>query len=135
MVPLVYMFASMQPTLPWECEGFKKWATNLTEREQTNLCNVYTQNYTVDSNDTHFVNHHIPSVLYFKTLFHDINLFDYDDVEFSMSWQLMLCAILVWSIVIVIIYKFFNTETLGLIIRYCAWTLMGLLALMVLRFS
>lgn len=37
MVPLVYMFASMNPTLPWSCDSFKKWATNLTEEEETNV--------------------------------------------------------------------------------------------------
>ena len=37
MLPLVYMFASMQPTIPWSCEGFKKWATNLTEEEEANV--------------------------------------------------------------------------------------------------
>ncbi|XP_065357419.1 sodium- and chloride-dependent neutral and basic amino acid transporter B(0+)-like isoform X2 [Calliphora vicina] len=137
MVPLVYMFSSMQPTLPWGCEGFKKWATNLTEDEEINLCNLYVQNETVSDNSTNsrFINHHIPSVLYFKTLFNDINLFSFEDVDFSMSWQLILCAILVWALVTFIIYKFFNTEMLGQIIRYTVWTLVGLLVLFLIRFS
>ncbi|KAM7353631.1 sodium- and chloride-dependent neutral and basic amino acid transporter B(0+)-like isoform 1-T1 [Cochliomyia hominivorax] len=137
MVPLVYMFASMQPTMPWSCEGFKKWATNLTEDEEINLCNIYVQNETESFNDTNtkFINHHIPSVLYFKTLFNDINLFNYEDVEFSMSWQLIICAIFVWALMVLIIYKFFNTERFGQMIRYTVWTLCGLLLLFLLRFS
>ncbi|XP_023296355.2 sodium- and chloride-dependent neutral and basic amino acid transporter B(0+)-like isoform X2 [Lucilia cuprina] len=136
MVPLVYMFASMQPTLPWECDGFTKWATNLTKEEEINLCNLYIRNETeMNSTDYRFYNHHIPSVLYFKTLFNDINLFSFDDVEFSMSWQLILCAIIVWSIVILFVYKFFNTEMFGVIVRYTVWTLVGLLTVCLIRFS
>ncbi|KAI8125154.1 Sodium- and chloride-dependent glycine transporter 2 [Lucilia cuprina] len=136
MVPLVYMFASMQPTLPWECDGFMKWATNLTKEEEINLCNLYIRNETeMNSTDYRFYNHHIPSVLYFKTLFNDINLFSFDDVEFSMSWQLILCAIIVWSIVILFVYKFFNTEMFGVIVRYTVWTLVGLLTVCLIRFS
>ncbi|TMW44494.1 hypothetical protein DOY81_010428, partial [Sarcophaga bullata] len=70
MLPLVYMFASMQPTIPWSCEGFKKWATNLTEEEEVNLCNIKFENTDDNSNDTdsNYINHHIPSVLYFNKL-------------------------------------------------------------------
>ncbi|XP_037812916.1 sodium- and chloride-dependent neutral and basic amino acid transporter B(0+)-like [Lucilia sericata] len=139
VVPLVYMFASMQPTLPWSCDGFKKWATNLTESEKINLCNIRFQNasdYDDDYSDSYiFLNHHIPSVLYFKTLFHDQNLFKYDDMEFTMSWQLVLCSIIVWTIVAVLIYKFFNTEKLGQLIRYSVWIFVGLLIICLIRFS
>ncbi|XP_061402550.1 sodium- and chloride-dependent neutral and basic amino acid transporter B(0+)-like [Musca vetustissima] len=150
MVPLLYFFASLNPTLPWSCEGFKKWAQNLTDEQEINLCNMKFGNLTESnegsgsgdsSNETsmsyndNYINHHIPSVLYFHSLFHDINMFHYDDVEFSMSWQLILCALLVWVIVAVIVYKFFKTETFGVIIRYCVWTLLGLLLFLLIRFS
>ncbi|XP_013104377.2 sodium- and chloride-dependent neutral and basic amino acid transporter B(0+) [Stomoxys calcitrans] len=145
-VPLMYMFASMKPTLPWSCEGFKSWAQNLTEDQEINLCNMKFGNLTEPhegsgsgSNETFsddtFVNHHIPSVLYFHSLFHDLNLFNYDDVEFSMSWQLIVCALLVWTIVAVVVYKLFKTETFGALIRYCVWTTLGLLGFLLIRFS
>ncbi|XP_065357644.1 sodium- and chloride-dependent glycine transporter 2-like isoform X2 [Calliphora vicina] len=136
MVPLVYMFASMQPTLPWGCEGLKNWTHKLTEREKINVCNLYVQNETDHTYKNIFYNHHIPSVLYFKTLFNDINLFKYGSfAKFFMSWQLLVCAIIVWTVAIIIFYKFFNTERFGQIIRYTVWILLGLLVLLIIRFS
>ncbi|XP_065356100.1 sodium-dependent proline transporter-like [Calliphora vicina] len=129
VVPLVYMFVSMQPTLPWSCEGFKKWATNLTQEEERNLCNIRNASET-DYSDKYIYNHYIPSALYFKTFFNDKN-----SAELSISWQLILCAILVWAIVTLLILKFFNTERFGKIIRYTIWTLLGLLVILIIRFS
>ncbi|XP_065358428.1 sodium- and chloride-dependent glycine transporter 2-like [Calliphora vicina] len=136
MVPLVYMFASLEPTLPWGCEGLKKWTHILMEWEKINVCNLYVQNETYYSHKYLYDEHHLPSVLYFKTLFNDINLFKYESVaKFSMSWQLVLCAITVWTIAIIIFYKFFNPESFGKIIRYTVWILLGLLVLLIIRFS
>ncbi|XP_013104347.2 sodium-dependent neutral amino acid transporter SLC6A17 [Stomoxys calcitrans] len=137
MVPLLYMFASMQPTLPWSCEGFKTWAQNLTEKEEINLCNIklYT-NETMESSDnyTEFINHHIPSFLYFQYMFHDAKIFHQDDFSFSMSWQLLICALIVWTIVSVIVFKFFQTETIGLLVRYSLWIILGLMAFFLVVF-
>ncbi|XP_073825458.1 sodium- and chloride-dependent neutral and basic amino acid transporter B(0+)-like [Musca autumnalis] len=145
MVPLLYMFASLNPTLPWSCDGFKSWAHNITEDEEKNLCNVYIHNETepqIDTNYTssnetsfQFINHHIPSVLYFQYLFHDFQLFRYDDFQFSMSWQLILCALLVWTIIGVIVYKFFQTEVIGTIVRYTVYMVLGLMCFFIIGFS
>ncbi|XP_005185958.2 sodium- and chloride-dependent neutral and basic amino acid transporter B(0+) [Musca domestica] len=146
MVPLLYMFASFNPTLPWSCEGFKTWAQNLTESEEINICNVYIRNETepdisandTSSNDTSsyvFINHHIPSVLYFQYLFHDLKVFRYDDFDFSMSWQLILCALMVWAIIAVIVYKFFQTEVIGTIVRYSVLVVIGLMVFFLIAFS
>ncbi|XP_061402548.1 sodium- and chloride-dependent neutral and basic amino acid transporter B(0+)-like [Musca vetustissima] len=145
MVPLLYMFVSFNPTLPWSCDGFKTWAQNLTESEEINLCNVYIRNETepsMSANDTSnetssyvFINHHIPSVLYFQYLFHDLKVFHYDDFEFSMSWQLILCALMVWVIIGVIVYKFFQTEVIGTIVRYSVMLVLGLMCFFLIGFS
>ncbi|XP_075152758.1 sodium- and chloride-dependent neutral and basic amino acid transporter B(0+)-like isoform X2 [Haematobia irritans] len=146
VVPLLYMFASMNPTIPWSCEAFKKWAQNLTEEQEINLCNMKFGNLTeafegsggddnnITTYDT-FINHHIPSVLYFHTLYHDLNLFNYVDIEFSMSWQMIICALIVWTIVAVVVYKLFKTELFGTMIRYCVWTLLALLIFLLIRLS
>ncbi|XP_075152760.1 sodium- and chloride-dependent neutral and basic amino acid transporter B(0+)-like [Haematobia irritans] len=144
MVPLLYMLASINPTLPWSCDGFKTWARNLTDNERTTICN-FTYNASIiewkdeDTNVTFtyisYIGHHIPSVLYFKYMFHDAELFTYGDNEFSMSWQLIICALLVWTIMTVIVFKFFQTETIGLIIRYSLWIVLGLMAFFILAFS
>ncbi|XP_037814630.1 sodium-dependent acetylcholine transporter-like, partial [Lucilia sericata] len=108
VIPLVYMFGSLQPTLPWSCEGYKKWAID----DETTICDLPGKNETMASYPDEYIylNYHIPSVLYFKSLFNDIYQISINDVEFSMSWQLMVCAILVWTIVIIFFYKFFNTK-------------------------
>ncbi|XP_075152759.1 sodium-dependent proline transporter-like [Haematobia irritans] len=145
MVPLLYMLASMNPTLPWSCDAFQTWARNLTNDEETNLCNV-TYNASIyiewkdeESNSTYnytsYLSHHVPSVLYFKYLFHDAQLFKHGDMEFSMSWQLIICALLVWTIMAVIVFKFFQIETIGLIIRYSLWIVLGLMSLFIVAFS
>ncbi|XP_046810663.1 sodium- and chloride-dependent neutral and basic amino acid transporter B(0+)-like [Lucilia cuprina] len=141
VLPLVYMFASMQPTMPWSCEGLKKWAVNLTKEEEINLCNIKFENATDDdsgsNNDTmnEYINHHIPSVLYLKTIFNDQNLFESYDLEFTMSWQLVICSILLWSIVAFVIYKFFDAEKMGQLIRYSVRVFICLLVICLIRFS
>ncbi|XP_037812895.1 sodium- and chloride-dependent glycine transporter 1-like isoform X2 [Lucilia sericata] len=129
----VYLFASLQPTLPWSCKGYQKWAIE----EEITLCNLPGKNETLAlyPKDSIFFNLHIPSVLYFKSLFNDINVLSNKDVEFSLSWQLIVCAILVWTVVIIFFYKFFNTKKFGQIIRYTVWTLLGLLLILLIRFS
>ncbi|XP_037814649.1 sodium- and chloride-dependent glycine transporter 1-like [Lucilia sericata] len=133
MIALVYMFSSMQPTLPWNYENYEKWSMNFTKQEKINLCNLYVP----DDNDAHYSdkiiagNNYIPSALYFKTFFENT----YGFVDFSMSWQLVLCDIIVWTLVILFFYKFFNTERFGAIIRYTIWILLALLSVLLIRFS
>ncbi|XP_046812704.1 sodium- and chloride-dependent neutral and basic amino acid transporter B(0+)-like [Lucilia cuprina] len=133
MIALVYMFSSMQSTLPWNCKNYEKWSMNFTKQEKINLCNLYV----TDGNDTYYSDHiiagnnYIPSALYFKTFFETT----YGFVDFSMSWQLVLCDIIVWTLVILFFYKFFNTEMFGIIIRYTIWILLALLSVLLIRFS
>ncbi|XP_059221481.1 sodium- and chloride-dependent neutral and basic amino acid transporter B(0+)-like [Stomoxys calcitrans] len=145
MVPLFYMFASMNPTLPWSCEGFKTWTRNLTDHEEVNLCNIqYNASETLkyvdeDSNVTYnyhsIIYHNIPSVVYFQYLFHDAKLFSTGDNIFSMSWQLIICNLLVWTSLAVVVVKFFRTQTIGTIIRYSFWIVLGLMVFFLIAFS
>ncbi|XP_037812893.1 sodium- and chloride-dependent glycine transporter 1-like [Lucilia sericata] len=133
VIPLVYVFGSLQPTLPWSCEGYRKWNIE----EEITICTLPDKNNTMvsDPDDYIYLNIQIPSVLYFKSLFNDINVLSYKDVEFSVSWQLIVCAILVWTVVIIFFYKFFNTKKFSQIIRYTVWTLLGLLLILLIRLS
>ncbi|KAI9585837.1 sodium-dependent proline transporter [Glossina fuscipes] len=138
-IPLAYFFASMHPTLPWGCEGFKKWAHLANEEEQTNLCQMRFPNITEDDNATDsyvdFVNHHIPSVMYFKTFFSNQELFVSSDTEFFMSWQLIICDLFVWCIIAFFYYKCRSIEKFGVCLRYAMWIMLSLLVLFLIRFS
>uniref|UniRef100_A0A1A9VUV6 Transporter n=1 Tax=Glossina austeni TaxID=7395 RepID=A0A1A9VUV6_GLOAU len=138
-IPLAYFFASMHPTLPWGCEGFKKWAHLANEEEETNLCQMRFPNITEDDNATDsyvdFVNHHIPSVMYFKTFFSNQELFVSSDTEFFMSWQLIICDLFVWCIIAFFYYKCRSIEKFGVCLRYAMWIMLSLLVLFLIRFS
>ncbi|TMW40890.1 hypothetical protein DOY81_014030, partial [Sarcophaga bullata] len=79
--------------------------------------------------------HSIPSVLYFNKLLNGKYVFTDDSPDYEMAWQLVLCAILVWLIITVIVYKCFTTEKIGQLIRYSVWTFVSLLAVSIVVFS
>uniref|UniRef100_A0A1I8PZ61 Transporter n=1 Tax=Stomoxys calcitrans TaxID=35570 RepID=A0A1I8PZ61_STOCA len=142
-VPLLYMFASMNPTLPWSCEGFT-WTRNLTEDEDTNLCNnesyatkivSYVDGDNIAHNFTEYKMHNIPSVLYLKYMFHDAKLFYYGKFEFSMAWQLIICTLLVWAIISTMVLKGIQTQTIGTLIRYSMCIVIGLMTSFIIAFS
>ncbi|XP_054744427.1 sodium-dependent proline transporter-like [Anastrepha obliqua] len=131
-VPLLYLFHSLRPTLPWSCEGIEKWFPNSTEAEVKHSCKMLD---VVDikagmMSNTH-IRYEVPSVLFFQSVF-DVS-YEYKS-PFLFSWELLVCTLLSWAIVAGVFYRFYNTELMSKFLRYTIWTSLILLLICVGRF-
>ncbi|XP_004521783.1 sodium- and chloride-dependent neutral and basic amino acid transporter B(0+) isoform X1 [Ceratitis capitata] len=134
-VPLLYLFHSLRPTLPWSCEGLKDWSANVTENPVKHLCHMLTNDTTPNANFSWFVMHEIPSNLFLKTRFNNLELFEPNDEGFYISWEILLCTFLTWTIISSIFYKCRSIEKLGTVLRYLIFITLALLLITVIRFS
>ncbi|XP_073825460.1 sodium- and chloride-dependent neutral and basic amino acid transporter B(0+)-like [Musca autumnalis] len=122
IIPLVYLFASFKATLPWSCEGIRKWT-----QEDVLLCP------TVNEDSCKIGCYRsVASSLYFSNLFGKYNFMGLD---IHMSWHLALCVLLLWVIIALVFYKLTSTEKIGQFIRYSVQLVLGLMLLFILRYS
>ncbi|XP_054082330.1 sodium- and chloride-dependent neutral and basic amino acid transporter B(0+)-like [Zeugodacus cucurbitae] len=134
-VPLVYLFHSLRPTLPWSCEGLKSWSYNFTENDMRHLCHILS-NETLPKNDfTWFVTHEIPSNLFLKSRFNHMELFEPNSEGFFISWEVLLCTLLTWTLITGLFYKYNSLEKLSNVLRYGIFSTFVLLLIAVLRFA
>ncbi|XP_075152761.1 sodium-dependent serotonin transporter-like [Haematobia irritans] len=122
MIPLMYFFASFNPTLPWSCDGIREWT-----QEDVLLC-PSVDNETCEGRCYGTV----ASSLYFYKLFRVYNIMGY---SFHISWQLVLSSLGVWTLLTLVIYKLSTTEKIGQLVRYIMQCIMVLLIVFIIRFS
>lgn len=140
-VPLLYLFHSMRPTLPWSCEGMEKWFINSTEVDVEHSCKlkdvVEINASMAKSNDSYkYIGYEVPSVLFFNSIFGGDDLMDNyeNNSPFMFSWELLLCTLLTWGIVAAVFYRFYNTDLMSKFLRYTIWASLSLLVISVIRF-
>ncbi|XP_013104351.2 sodium-dependent proline transporter [Stomoxys calcitrans] len=122
MTPMLYLFASFKPILPWSCEGARAWT-----QEEVLLCP------TADDEKCEGVCYRsVASVLYFQNLFKRYEVFGY---TFHISWQLALSAVGVWIIIALIILMLSSIEKIGQLIRYTVQCIIALMVFFIVRFS
>ncbi|XP_036328167.1 sodium-dependent serotonin transporter-like [Rhagoletis pomonella] len=135
-IPLLYLFHSLRPTLPWSCEGLKSWSYNFTEHQVRHLCHILNNDTAPRlANSSWFVTHEVPSNLFLKSRFNHMELFEPNDDGFYISWEVLLCTLLIWSIIVAVFYKWRSIEKLGTVLRYCIFATFVLLFIAVLRFA
>ncbi|XP_053960222.1 sodium- and chloride-dependent neutral and basic amino acid transporter B(0+)-like [Anastrepha ludens] len=140
-VPLLYLFHSLRPTLPWSCEGIEKWFPNSTEAEVKHSCkmlDVVEINASMIANNesNKYIGYEVPSVLFFNSIFGGDDVMEsygYNS-PFLFSWELLVCTLLSWAIVAGVFYRFYNTELMSKFLRYTIWTSLILLLICVGRF-
>ncbi|XP_054744014.1 sodium- and chloride-dependent neutral and basic amino acid transporter B(0+)-like [Anastrepha obliqua] len=136
-IPLFYLFHSLRPTLPWSCEGIKNWLHTFNGQEVRHLCHML-HNETApefSQDDWFIVTHELPSNLFLKSHFDDIEVFEPRSRGFYISWEVLLCTLLVWTIIAAVFYKWHTIEKLGTLLRYSILTTCLLLFIVVVRFS
>ncbi|XP_036328156.1 sodium- and chloride-dependent neutral and basic amino acid transporter B(0+)-like isoform X2 [Rhagoletis pomonella] len=140
-VPLLYLFHSLRPTIPWSCEAVESCLKNSTDTEVEHSCklkNMVEINASMaNSNESYkYIRYEVPSVLFFNSIFGGDDLmenYEYDS-PFMFSWELLLCTLLSWAIVAAVSYRFYNTELMSKFLRYTIWTCLTLLLISVIRF-
>ncbi|XP_054741397.1 sodium- and chloride-dependent neutral and basic amino acid transporter B(0+)-like [Anastrepha obliqua] len=138
-VPLLYLFHSLRPTLPWSCEGIEKWFPNSTEAEVKHPCkmlDVVDIKSGMVSSTYIYIGYEVPSVLFFNSIFGGDDVMEsyrYNS-PFLFSWELLVCTLLSWAIVAGVFYRFYNTELMSKFLRYTIWTSLILLLICVGRF-
>ncbi|XP_036328160.1 sodium- and chloride-dependent neutral and basic amino acid transporter B(0+)-like [Rhagoletis pomonella] len=140
-VPLLYLFHSLRPTIPWSCEAVESWLKNSTDTEVEHSCklkNMVEINASMaNSNESYkYIGYEVPSVLFFNSIFGGDDLmenYEYDS-PFMFSWELLLCTLLSWAIIAGVFYRFYNTELMSKFLRYTIWTCLTLLLISVIRF-
>ncbi|XP_054741399.1 sodium- and chloride-dependent neutral and basic amino acid transporter B(0+)-like [Anastrepha obliqua] len=136
-VPLLYLFHSLRPILPWSCEGIEKWFPSSTEAEVKHSCKMLDiVNIKAGMMYNRDIRYEVPSVLFFKSIFGGddvIKSYQYNST-FLFSWELLVCTLLSWAIVAGVFYRFYNTELMSKFLRYTIWTSLILLLICVGRF-
>ncbi|XP_005185957.2 sodium-dependent proline transporter [Musca domestica] len=122
MIPLFYLLTSFKPTLPWSCEGIRKWT-----QEDVLLCP------SVDDDPCEGGCYKsVASSLYFYNLF---GKYSFLGLNIHMSWHLVLTLLLLWIIIAVIFYKLTSTEKIGQFVRYSVQIILSVLLIFIVRYS
>ncbi|KAH8412113.1 hypothetical protein KR222_011664 [Zaprionus bogoriensis] len=128
-VPLVYIWHSLRPTLPWSCDAMANTTSNVTT-----ICNMTklqknhsALNETDEERDV-WTLIHIPSVLFFRSHFESLTNDDFNIEEnFELSWHIVGFSLTIWAIITGIFYKFPETAQFGKLLRIMILTTLGLM--------
>ncbi|KAH8413103.1 hypothetical protein KR009_007939 [Drosophila setifemur] len=137
-VPLLFMFHSLRPTLPWSCEGLKSWFNHTAE--QSSICNITLTDDELASslNSSEYFTKivHVPSVLFFQYHFDSFDISNFPDLSaaYQLSWSLVGFFVLIWAMIALIFYKFSEVAKFGKFIRYMVIATLVLLLVCLVRF-
>lgn len=123
-IPLVYLFYTLRPTIPWSCEAAKNWM-DICE----NCTSICDKNYTKYD----FGSILVPSIEFFKTHLNPMQIGDTEIPDGGFSWTLLGCNFIIWIIVAIIMIK--PPELIGKVIRYSCLIMIGSIVICLLRFA
>ncbi|XP_055921051.1 sodium-dependent proline transporter-like [Eupeodes corollae] len=123
-IPLFFLLHSLQPTIPWSCEGSKSWMK--VNENSTSICDYNNETY---GNWTEL---EVPSIEYFDLELNTMGMYHREHPEGRFSWFLMICSFIIWGVVATVALK--PIELIGKILRYSCITVMAIMGLCVLRF-
>ncbi|XP_055917390.1 sodium-dependent proline transporter-like isoform X2 [Eupeodes corollae] len=129
-IPLFFLFHSLRLTIPWSCDGAKKWMKH-PEDTLTPCLDPEMHAALMANNISREIK--IPSYEFFKNHIQPMDLHTRGHPDYTFSWSLLICTLIIWMIVRKIVTK--PMETVSRFIRYSCLTVIGILCLLCLRLA